>query len=143
MVIMVDISNYIETLKNAIYGEEVRGALIALAEGFNDRISDGIFVADYGTTTHAELLAAVAAGKIVYAVRGDLPYILVQVPTPGGTRAAFARVANNGYQIAMIFCSSANVWSNSAYTLATQAWVTSRINAAIDNAITAAIEGSY
>ena len=140
---MVDISTYIDTLENAIYGKEVRGALIALAEGFNDRIGDGIFVAVYGTTTHSEILEAVTAGKIVYAMRSNLPYILAQVPTSSGTRATFARVSNNGYQISLIFCSSADSWSTSTYTLATQAWVTTKINTAIDNAITAAIEGSY
>lgn len=141
---MVDISSYIEKLANAVYGEEVRGALIELAENFNNRIGDGlIFVAQYNTTTHAEILEAVNKGKIVLAIRSNLPYLLCQAPTVGGTKATFARLSSNGYQAAIISCTISNTWSASTSTLATQSWVTSKVNSAIESAITAAIEGSY
>ena len=144
VVAMVDISSSIEKLKRAVYGEEVRGALVDLAEDFNNRIGDGlIFVAEYGVTTHAEILAAVTEGKLVFAVRSRLLYVLCQTPTASGTRASFCRVTSTGYQVSFISCTSTNAWSSSITTLATQAWVNTKVSTAIDGAITAAIEGSY
>lgn len=141
---MVDISSYIEKLENAVYGEEVRGALVDLAVNFNNRIGDGlIFVAEYGVTTHAEILEAVNKGKIILGFRAKLPYLLCQAPTTGGTKATFARLSSNGYQIASMSCSNTNTWSASTTTLATQSWVTTKVNTSIDDAITAVIEGSY
>ena len=141
---MVDISSYIEKLENAVYGEEVRGALVDLAVNFNNRIGDGlVFVAEYGVTTHAEIVEATNSGKIVIAIRNKLLYLLCQAPSSGGTKAAFSRVTSGGYQTTVISCSSSNTWSSSTTTLATQSWVTNKVNNAINDAITAAIEGSY
>lgn len=141
---MADISSYIEKLENAVYGEEVRGALVGLAENFNVRIGDGLFfVAEYGVTSHAEILEAVNSGKLVVAIRNRLLYFLCQIPTDSGGSAAFNRISNNGYQFIIIYCSPANRWSSSTSSLATQSWATTKINTAVSNAITAAIEGSY
>lgn len=144
VVTMVDISGSIEKLKHAVYGEEVRGTLVDLARDFNERIGDGlIFVAEYGVTTHAEILAAVTKGKLIFAIRSNLLYMLCQAPTASGTRASFCRVTSIGYQAAFVSCTSTNAWSSSTTTLATQGWVNTKISTAIDSAITAAIERSY
>ena len=141
---MVDISTQIEKLRNAIYGEEVRGTLIDLAEDFNNRIGDGlIFIAEYGVTTHAEIMEAVNKGQAVLALRNKVPHVLCQTPNSSGGSANFVRLSSAGYQVVVISCSKSNAWTSSNITLATQSWVTSKINTSIESAITTAIEGSY
>lgn len=139
---MADISTYIDTLENAIYGEEVRGALIALAEGFHERVGDGIYIANYDETSYEELLAAFKAGKMILAKRNHVYFTMMITPAHNTGRVSFVGFTNSS-SVLILTCTQNSVWSYSATPMATQSWVTSKINTAIDSAVTAAIEGSY
>lgn len=139
---MADISSDITALKEAIYGKEVRGALVSLAEGFNDRIGGGLYIAVYGKTSYEDILAAYNAGKMVLAERNGICFKMTISPAQNAGRVSFTGVVSSS-TIQTVNCSYASAWSYSYAVLATQSWVNSKIDAAIGSAITAAIEGSY
>ena len=81
-------------------------------------IPAGSFIATYGTTTYAEITAAVNAGKSVFCVRNDGFLPLLAVGTSGGHEfsGVFGNVNNpSDVQLVYAYCSSADVWSAESY----------------------------
>ena len=76
--------------------------------------ADKIFIATYGTTTYADILAAYNAGKAVFVNKSDeqliMPLILIDA-----TNASFGGEIS-GYQMYFAKCSNSDVWSKNMYS---------------------------
>lgn len=76
--------------------------------------SSDVFVAEYGTTTYADIAAAYAAGKVCLADKGDNDYVYVLTYITA-TTARFTCARENGHY--EVRCSSGNVWQTATYNL--------------------------
>lgn len=141
---MTDITGYIEQLNTAIYGEEVRGALVAISEELDARTRGGgsdseFFFAEYGMTPYSDMLNARHANKAILLKRNGSFYFAITPPSTQTGKVVFAGLVSPADTIETVTCTSKDVWSYSQVNYATKTWVTQQINAAV----TSAIGGSY
>lgn len=141
---MTDITGYIEQLNTAIYGEEVRGALVAISEELDARTQGGesdseFFFVQYGTTPYSEILNAYRSNKAILLKRNGGLYSAVTPPGLQTGKVVFAGIVSPADTIETLTCTSKDVWSSSRITIADKTWVTQQINSAVNSVI----GGSY